>query len=79
MSESYQNEYTFAEVEAALLNKDAPFPPNLLYFFSDIAPSDLKKLTAVWPNVWTERRRGLLEDMEQMAEKDTLLFLITSL
>jgi hypothetical protein len=74
MSGSYQSEYTFDEVEAALLNRDAPFPTPLLYFFSDITPTDLKKLAGVWPRVWTERRRGLLEDMEQMAEKDTLLF-----
>jgi HEAT repeat protein len=45
-----------------------------LYFFSDISHVDLKKLEEVWPQVWTERRRGLLEDMETMAEKDTLLF-----
>jgi len=74
MSGSYQNETTFEEVEAALLNRDAPFPTPLLYFFSDITPSDLKKLAGVWPQVWTERRRGLLEDMEQLAENDTLLF-----
>jgi len=74
MSGSYQNDYSFEEVEAALLNRDAPFPTSLLYFFSDITPADLKKLAVVWPEVWTERRRGLLEDMEGMAEKDTLLF-----
>jgi len=74
MNASYKNEHDFEEVREALLNKDAPFPASLLYFFSDISRADLKKLEAVWHQVWTERRRGLLEDMETMAEKDTLLF-----
>jgi HEAT repeat protein len=74
MDASYRDEHDFEEVREALLNKDAPFPASLVYFFSDISRADLKKLAAVWPQVWTERRRGLLEDMETLAEKDTLLF-----
>ncbi len=74
MNASYTDEHDFDEVREALLNRDAPFPPSLIYYFSDISRSDLKKLKEVWPQVWTERRRGLLEDMETMAEKDTLLF-----
>jgi HEAT repeat protein len=74
MNASYTDEHDFEEIREALLNKDAPFPVSLLYFFSDISHVDLKKLEEVWPQVWTERRRGLLEDMETMAEKDTLLF-----
>jgi HEAT repeat protein len=74
MNASYTDEHDFEEIREALLNKDAPFPASLLYFFSDISRVNLKKLEEVWPQVWTERRRGLLEDMETMAEKDTLLF-----
>jgi len=74
MNASYRDEHDFEEIKQALLNKEAPFPASLLYFFSDISLVDLKKLEAVWPQVWTERRRGLLEDMETLAEKDTLLF-----
>ncbi|MDY6866435.1 MAG: HEAT repeat domain-containing protein [Chloroflexota bacterium] len=74
MNASYTDEHDFDEIREALLNKDAPFPASLLYFFSDISQRDLKKLEEVWPQVWTERRRGLLEDMETLAEKDTLLF-----
>jgi hypothetical protein len=74
MNASYRDEHDFEEIKQALLNKEAPFPASLLYFFSDISLADLKKLEAVWPQVWTERRRGLLEDMETLAEKDTLLF-----
>lgn len=73
----YQKEYNFSEIETALLDKEKPFPPSLLYFFSDITPEDLEKLTVVWPQVETLRRRGLLEDMESMAESDTILFFDT--
>jgi HEAT repeat protein len=74
MESQYQKEYNFQEIKDALLNKDAPFPATLLYFFSDISDENLNQLKTVWPEVWTERRRGLLEDMEHLAEGDTLLF-----
>ncbi len=74
MSSQFQQDISFEEVQKALLDNEAPFPTGMLYFFSDITAADLAKLTRVWPEVWLERRRGLLEDMENMAEKDTLLF-----
>jgi len=74
MKEPNDQDLNFEDIKAALLNKDAPFPASWLYFFSDISRANLKKLEAVWPEIGTERRRGLLEDMEQMAEKDTLMF-----
>ncbi len=74
MTSRYEKTYQFQEVKTALLNNDAPFPPLMVYFFSDIGPDDLLMLAEVWPDVWTERRCGLLEDMEQLSEKDTLLF-----
>ncbi|MCB2210318.1 HEAT repeat domain-containing protein [bacterium] len=74
MSSQFQQDVNFEEVKEALLDNESPFPTSMLYFFSDITPKDLTRLTKVWPEVWLERRRGLLEDMENMAEKDTLLF-----
>jgi HEAT repeat protein len=74
MSSQFQQDTDFDEVREALLDNETPFPTGMLYFFSDITPADLAKLTEVWPEVWLERRRGLLEDMENMAENDTLLF-----
>ena len=74
MTSAYQDTHDFSEIKKALLNRDEPFPATLLYYFSDISQCDLQKVAEVWPEVWTERRRGLLEDMETMAEKDTLLF-----
>lgn len=74
MTSRYQKTHQFSEIKDALLNRDAPFPHGMVYFFSDISREDLRLLGEVWPQVWTDRRRGLLEDMEQMSEKDTLLF-----
>lgn len=74
MDSIYQKEYGFTEVQKALLNNEAPVPAAMLYFFSDILQEDLCRLVSVWPQVLTERRRGLLEDMETLAEGDTLLF-----
>lgn len=70
----HQNEFEIDAIKAALLNTDAPFPPAMVYYFSDIAQEDLDQLAVVWPEVWIERRRGLLEDMETLAESDTLLY-----
>jgi len=66
--------FEFAAIKDALLNNQAPFPPAMIYYFSDIPQEDLDLLVQVWPEVWIERRRGLLEDMENLAESDTLLF-----
>ncbi|NLN70186.1 MAG: HEAT repeat domain-containing protein [Chloroflexi bacterium] len=73
MPTNHQHSYSFDAVKAALLDTTAPFPPAMIYFFSDITGEDLDRLKAVWPQVSIERRRGLLEDMETLAEGDTLL------
>jgi HEAT repeat protein len=71
---SKQNKYQFEDIKKALLNQNQPFPAAALYFFSDILQEDLDHLADVWPKVGTERRRALLEDMENLAEADTILF-----
>lgn len=73
MNYSNQKDFEFSTVKIALLNADAPFPPGMIDYFSDISEKDLELLKGVWPQVWIERRRGLLEDMEDLAESDTLL------
>ena len=74
MESKYQKKFEFTEIKDALMDRNKPFPASLLYFFSDICREDLEQLEQVWPEVWTERRRGLLEDMESLSEGDTLLF-----
>ncbi|QRN82288.1 HEAT repeat domain-containing protein [Chloroflexota bacterium] len=74
MDSPNQKEFTFDEIKTALLDNASPFPTQMVYFFSDISTQNLRSLKEVWPQIWLDRRRGLLEDMENMAEADTLLF-----
>jgi HEAT repeat protein len=64
---------TFQTVLDALLDDSKPFPPLYLYLFSDIKPGQLKLLLKTWPQVSLARQRALLEDLEELAENDTLL------
>jgi len=62
----------FQTVIDALLDENAPFPARYLHRFSDITPADLKSLLNAWPKVATRRKHALLEDLEELAESDTL-------
>ncbi len=63
----------FPQVLQALQDEDQTFPPRYLYAFSDLPPADLRALLDVWPQISLRRRRALLEDLEILAEADTLL------
>jgi HEAT repeat protein len=63
----------FRVVLDALLDESQPYPPRLMYLFSDIQPDDLATVLAIWPKVSQTRKRALLEDLEGLAEADTLL------
>ncbi len=63
----------FQVVLDALLDESQPFPPRLMYLFSDIQPDDLSTVLYIWPKVSQTRKHGLLEDLEALAESDTLL------
>jgi HEAT repeat protein len=62
----------FLTVVDALLDESTPFPARYLHRFSDMEPDDLKKLTKAWPKVSPRRKHTLLEDLEDLAEADTL-------
>lgn len=64
---------SFEKVIAALLDNTKPFPPVHLHSFSDISTSDLQKLKEKWVNIDAKRRATLLEDLETLAESDTLV------
>lgn len=66
-------ELSFQKVIAALLDLDTPFPPRYLYRLSDLAGDELAQFKAAWSELPDWRRQGLLEDLEQMFEADTLL------
>ncbi len=63
----------FSLVLQALQDSDQAFPPRYLYRFSDLAPTDLRALLDIWPQVSLQRRRALLEDLEVLAESDPVL------
>ncbi len=63
----------FKTIMEALLDTSKPFPPRYLHRFSDITPQDLKSLLAAWPKVSEGRKQSLLEDLEDLAETDTLM------
>ena len=63
----------FDQVVSALLDNSKPFSPTLLHRFSDIADEDLAELKAAWLNIDPNRRVAVLEDLEDLAEADTLV------
>jgi len=62
----------FQIVADALLDEGVPFPARYLHRFSDIAPIDLTILLKAWPKISSRRKITLLEDLEELAEADTL-------
>ena len=62
----------FQTVVDALLDDSTPVPPRYLHQFSDIAPRDLALLLKDWPKISTKRKQTLLEDLEELAEADSL-------
>ncbi len=62
----------FQTVVDALLDNGTPFPARFLHRFSDIMPSDLTILLKAWPQITNKRKHTLLEDLEELAESDTL-------
>lgn len=66
-------EIPFQQVLDALLDVDNPFPARLLYRLSDLEGSELQKFQETWPNLPAWRRKALMEDVQMLGEKDTLL------
>lgn len=64
---------SFEKVIAALLDNEHPFPPVHLHRFSDISTDDFRSLEDSWYLINPERRVSLLEDLENLAESDTLV------
>ena len=56
----------------ALLDDDRPFPAQFLHRFSDLAPAELDTVKNNWSKVSSRRKHTLLEDLEDLAETDTL-------
>ncbi|MFO8036009.1 MAG: HEAT repeat domain-containing protein [Anaerolineales bacterium] len=63
----------FQEVLDALLDDDHVLDPRYLYRLSDMGPQEVKRLKEIWPSISEQRRRSLLEDLEELTEANTLL------
>jgi len=66
-------EIPFQQLLDALLDTETPFHPRFLYRLSDLSEADLASLEKVWLNVPAWRRKALMEDVEELGERDTLL------
>ena len=64
---------SFQSVLDALLSDRREFPRRYLQEFSDIGALELKTLLDVWPQVKPGRKLTLLEDLDALAETDTLV------
>lgn len=63
----------FEEVINALLDRDQVLDPLYLYRLSDINQADLSALHGIWKDIHLDRRRGLIEDLEQLTDANNLL------
>ena len=76
MEDSYfppPEDLPFTEVVRALLDKEQVLDPLYLYRLSDISQIDLSSLKDIWGEINLERRRGLIEDLEQLTDSNNLL------
>jgi HEAT repeat protein len=64
---------SFQTVLDALLSDRKEFPRRYLQEFSDIGTLELKTLLDVWPQVKSSRKLTLLEELDALAETDTLV------
>ncbi|HSL28506.1 MAG TPA: HEAT repeat domain-containing protein, partial [Anaerolineales bacterium] len=64
---------SFQTVLDALLSERKEFPRRYLQEFSDIGALELKNLLDVWPRVKASRKLTLLEELNVLAETDTLV------
>ncbi len=64
---------SFQSVLDALLSERNDFPRSYLQEFSDIGALELKALLDIWPRVKPSRKLTLLEELDALAEADTLV------
>lgn len=73
MDDYAQHTVSFDKVITALLDTAHPFQPIHLHSFSDLSSSDMQKLMNAWESIDPKRRASLLEDLEELADSDTLV------
>jgi HEAT repeat protein len=63
----------FSDLVQALLDNSQPLAARYLYRLSGLEGEELKQFTSIWPKVELSRRRALIEDLEELAEANTLV------
>lgn len=64
---------SFQKVIDSLLANSGEFPRQYLQEFSDIGKNDLRSVLDVWPRVELKRKLTLLDQLDALAETDTLV------
>ena len=67
------SEISFQELLDALLDTAAPLQPRFLYRLSGLEGEEVDHLEANWKKLPLQRRRSLLEDLEELAESNYLM------
>ena len=68
-----QLDVPFDDVVIALRDEEQPFPARYLYRLSALEGEELGLISRAWFGLSPQRRLGLLEDLETLAESNTLL------
>lgn len=71
---SKQEKISIQQLVNALLDISTPFPPRYLHRLSDLEGAELDLVRQAWPRIHPTRKLALLEDLEELAESDTLVF-----
>jgi HEAT repeat protein len=66
-------EIAFDDVVAALRDESKPFPAKYLYRLSGLEGEELGLMSRVWFDLSTERRLAILEDLETLADSNTVM------
>lgn len=68
-----EDSLSFSDVLAALQDEKTPLAPRYLYRFSALEPADLAELLPVWQQLSAARHLAVLEDLEMLAESNTVM------
>ena len=63
----------FQDLIDTLLDEDTPFNPSYLYRLSDLESEELSLFLDNWPRLSLQRRKALLEDLEELGSAHDLL------
>ncbi len=68
-----QGTISITELIQAMNDTETPLAPRYLYRLSDLEGNELEQVQQTWKNIPDWRRKALLEDLEELGEKDDLL------